>query len=1011
MFKLLFSIISVLLLAYTLSAQWTQNPILDPFYQATVIPQWADLDNDGLDDMVNYDDINKVVFWSKNLNGSFGESAIIQTNIELKGQKFLIQDYDFDGDFDIIGELTKSSSRDYYWMLLRNDGNANFNSQEFYLESDTYNGDILTFEDLNGDGFRDLIIPRWQSIHFYLNNGDDTFTLVLQQGTQSYTPFYAKDMDMDGTAEVIKQLRNHDFEVYQLVDGSLNLLYTIKNTANEEWIPKYLKFIDFDLDGDLDILFAIQSGQIVINGDVGNVIYGNVECRAIKNGGDGQFQVFHPYFSQTQSNGPPYYAVGDLDGDGYPEWVLFDEKHTVLKLNSNFEYALHSTNEVYLPQGHNLELNIVPLKTDENASIISYRRTAFHYSSYHSIHPGSNALGSFNWSDCINCTPIIEINNADLNDIDGDNDLDIIIASIDNNYQIAWIENIDNGCDFEIHNVLLDPFDISNTSLLQIASGDLDNDGDADIVVKENTEVTNLYVLKNENGNFGEKIFLTSVEYGNDLYIEDIHDDGYPEIILRRGRYSGTYPFLETFKINIYNNTSGFDNLELQILETRNVFGEVEFGDIDSDGDIDLVAHHESPFSPMVEIYKNENGLLQSVGTTYDLAARTFSLDLFDVNKDGYPDILAQHRSPNIDECLFVYYNDNGFFNPENRENILCEDDEFKVNGLYTSDGETAFLINGSLFGGNPNIHLSDLNGNNIDLLDSRASLNIIGDLTGDGFGDLVIADFTSNLYLFSQDNLNCDYQEPTCLPDTNGHLYFDDCEGSEYFLIELEDGTILDPYFAETVVFNYFDGQDVKFNYQTLDAETPCTDALPVEISCIIDRNLVPEITDYNWVSNNINDINDCCEVSIITAFYNEINTFLYFSPKDDCDVTFGRLYDENGNLYCTDNQEHECYITYELQNYFQEVIWECGQEIISNNLDIDSETYINIYPNPASDLMYIDSNPMNFDLIDMHGRIISSYPKGTKTIETNQLLNGLYYLKFEAAEKMIIKKLVVHN
>ena len=55
------------------------------------------------------------------------------------------------------------------------------------------------------------------------------------------------------------------------------------------------------------------------------------------------------------------------------------------------------------------------------------------------------------------------------------------------------------------------------------------------------------------------------------------------------------------------------------------------------------------------------------------------------------------------------------------------------------------------------------------------------------------------------------------------GTFFFRDCDdGQTFFFIQLEDGTIYDPYFAEGLSFEVNDGQRVKFDFVDADFPTP---------------------------------------------------------------------------------------------------------------------------------------------------------------------------------------------
>ena len=76
---------------------------------------------------------------------------------------------------------------------------------------------------------------------------------------------------------------------------------------------------------------------------------------------------------------------------------------------------------------------------------------------------------------------------------------------------------------------------------------------------------------------------------------------------------------------------------------------------------------------------------------------------------------------------------------------------------------------------------------------------------------------------------------ENECSLPYTGNIIYNYCLGESFFFIELEDGTLLDPYFADGVDFNHYQGQLVNFNYELADFDSPCGTAIPaITVTCI---------------------------------------------------------------------------------------------------------------------------------------------------------------------------------
>ena len=219
---------------------------------------------------------------------------------------------------------------------------------------------------------------------------------------------------------------------------------------------------------------------------------------------------------------------------------------------------------------------------------------------------------------------IAEWKYVDLHDIDGDGDLDAFGASGGFNQNTVWYEN-EGAFPFTART-------ISSADPWNLTGGDMDSDGDIDLLVAVLLP-NELYMMLNDgNGNFTTQINIpSSFDGGSDTFLEvvDMNADGAQDILA----------FYEDARLLVWFENDGNQNYSEHIIDTLVNRQRFKYGDIDDDGDLDIViavTQHGDP-SP-VNWYENdgdENFTLHTIPFT----ATNPPIDLNPVDLDGDFDI------------------------------------------------------------------------------------------------------------------------------------------------------------------------------------------------------------------------------------------------------------------------------------------------------------------------------------------------------------------------------------
>ncbi len=311
---------------------------------------------------------------------------------------------------------------------------------------------------------------------------------------------------------------------------------------------------------------------------------------------------------------------------------------------------------------------------------------------------------------------------------------------------------------------------LTNITQGSIALGDIDNDGDLDLALLGQAISKTISIIYENNGtSFRENSTwqqnLTGIDYGS-LMFGDIDNDGDLDLVLTgcnagADAVSSCTNGYDITKIYENNGTSFRENSTWQQNLTAVYRSSLSFGDIDNDGDLDLVLTGISTSAGLIaKVYLNNGtSLIESTQWQQNLTKITESfLVLGDVNNDEKLDLILSGKDINSNKITKVYIN-NGTSLTESIQwytNIHAVNEGSLVLGDFDSDSDLDLSLtgccdhhriyqnNGTSFA---EIQVEGTAGGSLGaILEGSQSL---GDYDNDGDLDLIISGREQNTFLY----------------------------------------------------------------------------------------------------------------------------------------------------------------------------------------------------------------------------------------------------------------------
>ena len=280
-------------------------------------------------------------------------------------------------------------------------------------------------------------------------------------------------------------------------------------------------------------------------------------------------------------------------------------------------------------------------------------------------------------------------------DIDGDGDNDIVrvFENGGGDRKVKWYQNTDGLGTFANSQTLFDLPDLINTTVAYNAADrhslilkDVDGINGLDIIFQD-ASLSTLSLYKNlGSASFAsEDVLANDFRYINSIDAKDINSDGSIDIVTTSRNDD---------QVSWFNNTDGLGDYvnEIRITSSATFANHVDYGDIDGDGDLDLVS--SSHGDSRIAWYENVDGegnfsnIQELISITSEKPRNVF---LVDIDGDDDNDVLAySYLDSATDEYRLIWFENDGSGNFSEEQLIYGNLDEGFIRIDYADvDGDT----------------------------------------------------------------------------------------------------------------------------------------------------------------------------------------------------------------------------------------------------------------------------------------------------------------------------------
>ena len=623
----------------------------------------ADIDGDGLEDLYQAatDGADRILLGTGRLDLVDVSAAALPASCR-ETRAATLADIDGDGDPDLVRIFDPRSSVGAGLRLYRNDAltfvdvtAGNFPSSGDEIE--------VVAGDVDGDSDTDLLVASSTTGSLlFLNDGSGRFAQAASGAFPRVGGSLFEFADIDGDGDLDSFITAFPLNRVLVNSGGV-----FSQRLDLAFPGNQMRMVDIDGDGDVDVvtnsLLFLGNGRggfrrgpedwipdralgffemIDADGDgdldvVDQSYTADVE-RLLLNDGSGRFTEEPNAFPGVRDDAVAF-AVWDLDRDGAQD-IVFGNRVMPMRLYAQRGGATRFVNAVEprLPVPAYQADHYVPADVDGDGLLdllfVDDFRTGF-------INRDQLLLGDGRGGFRLSPTPLpqtgtgVSTQAADLGDVDGDGDPDMLVG--ENRLRLALNDGTGVFRDVTARRL---PVVWSAGFVRDCTFADADRDGDLDVVFTTNVSpgVPTLGIFINDgSGNFADE---TSSRMPPDRWdaasirAGDLNGDGAPDLVVGAGTFGVSGRVL-------WNDGNGRFSLPMPVPMPR--FERAVLADVDQDGDLDILG---GGGTEPLGLARNEFGrfFVNASAQWFPEPLRASSLQVADFDADGDVDLLAGNR-------------------------------------------------------------------------------------------------------------------------------------------------------------------------------------------------------------------------------------------------------------------------------------------------------------------------------------------------------------------------------
>lgn len=251
------------------SQSWLTNPIVGELMRP-VHAEFSDFNSDGIEDQVICHFGNHFGKLSLYLSGQNGFEEIILKK-DPGARRTIAVDFDKDGDMDLLALMTQAKES---IVLFENLGSGKFREKLILGFQPAFGSSDFRFEDMNGDGFSDLILvngdnadqsqilKNYHGVRIFENDGSGKFEETWFYPIHGASGLEIGDFDENGTMDLFviaffpnrKETPKQDLIYFRQAKSKNFEPFILANAPDLNWLT--ITKGDLDQDGDQDLVIG-----------------------------------------------------------------------------------------------------------------------------------------------------------------------------------------------------------------------------------------------------------------------------------------------------------------------------------------------------------------------------------------------------------------------------------------------------------------------------------------------------------------------------------------------------------------------------------------------------------------------------------------------------------------------------------------------------------------------------------------------------------------------------------